>query len=143
MTRTIMNTSFRLSSALLALVASVSFVACDVVDDPTGSGSGAIQGSGAVCQQDSDCPSADEECDDNICKLHGGDGVEDGAGGDDAAGHDAGDDNGVDAAGHDAGDDNGVDAAGHDAGDDNGAGGEAGDDNGGKDGGADDNGADA
>ncbi len=143
---TIMNHSLRLSSAFYLLVASTSFFACGGVDDPTGSNTGAIQGSGAACQVDSDCPFATEECEDNVCKLHGGD--EDGAGGDDAAGHDAGDDNGGDAAGHDAGDDNGVDAAGHDAGDDNGgdaAGHDAGDDNGG-DGGAepgDDNGGDA
>ena len=114
------------SSALFLLVASASFLACDVVVDPTGSNTGAIQGSGAACEVDSDCPSVTEECEDNVCKLHGGD--EDGASGDDAGD----DDDGVDAAGHDAGDDNGIDAAGHDAGDDNGAGGDdAGDDNGG------------
>jgi hypothetical protein len=53
--------------------------------------------------------------------------------GNDGAGHDVGDDQGVDGAGHDVGDDNGVDGTGDDVGDDNGvdgAGEDVGDDNG-------------
>lgn len=104
------RTPLQLSAALLLLAG---FVACDGVDAPTDSQSGAIQGSGDPCQVDVDCPSG-EECDDSVCQTH----VEDGAGGDDPAG----DDNG--AGGDDpAGDDNG--AGGDDpAGDDNGAGGD-------------------
>jgi hypothetical protein len=108
-----MKSSLRLSSVFGLLFASASLLACDVVVDPTGSdtgtNTGAIQGSGAACEIDTDCPSANEECEDNVCKLHGGDGDEDGAGGDDAADHDAGDDHGDD--GVEAGDDNGVDDA--------------------------------
>ncbi|MBL9021361.1 MAG: hypothetical protein JNL21_04145 [Myxococcales bacterium] len=68
----------------LSFFSILSLAACGV-DAPTGDQSGAL-GSGLSCDLDDDCL-AGEECDDNVCKLHGGDDATDdnGAGGDDSA----------------------------------------------------------
>ena len=68
----------------VSLFSVVALVGCSV-EIPTGDQSGAL-GSGLSCDIDDDCL-AGEECDDNICKLHGGDDATDdnGAGGDDSA----------------------------------------------------------
>ncbi|MBK8256991.1 MAG: hypothetical protein IPK82_30490 [Polyangiaceae bacterium] len=152
-----MNRSLQSWLRNILLLSALILPACQTPEG-TGSQSGALLGSGLACTVDADCLGG-EECDDQVCHLHSGDGVtgeactsnadcdvgfecEDGAcaphGGDDAT-----DDNGTDPAGTDdngtdpAGtDDNGTDPAGTD---DNGTDTSGTDDNGGA-GGADDGG---
>jgi hypothetical protein len=89
-----MNINSRSWFANVILLSSFALPACfsGASGDPLGKQRGAVQSSGLVCVADADCLTG-EECDDHLCKLHGGgDDSSTGAGGDDSSTSSGGDD---------------------------------------------------